>query len=85
MADEKKVLDLDFELPEGEEIVADPSVESPAEEQPVVTPQKPADNKPAEIEYISKWINEIGGNVLNEEECRKVMEYAKFLVSIRED
>lgn len=43
------------------------------------------DNKPAEIEYISKWINEIGGNVLNEEECRKVMEYAKFLVSIRED
>lgn len=35
--------------------------------------------------YVSKWINLYGGNSLNEEECQKLLEYAKFLVSIREN
>lgn len=34
---------------------------------------------------ITKWFDEIGGNMLNEEECQKVIEYAKFLLSLRED
>lgn len=38
-----------------------------------------------ESAYVSKWFNEVGANKLNEEECMKIMEYAKFLLSIRED
>lgn len=40
---------------------------------------------PTEAEYVSKWLNLYGGNALSEEECEKVIEYAKFLLSIREN
>lgn len=33
--------------------------------------------------YMSKWINEFGIDAFDEEEYDKVMEYAKFLLSIR--
>ena len=36
-----------------------------------------------ESSYLTKWFDEIGETILNEEECQKVLEYAKFLVSIR--
>lgn len=36
-----------------------------------------------EMEWISKWLNEMGANILTEEECTKIMEYAKFLISQR--
>lgn len=42
-------------------------------------------SKPLELEYASKWLTEIGANALNDEEYRKVMEYARFLLSIREN
>lgn len=37
----------------------------------------------SETAYTYKWFDEIGANVLNEEECEKIMEYAKFLLSMR--
>ena len=37
-----------------------------------------------EILYLSKWFSEHGLNELTEDECDKVLEYAKFLISIRE-
>jgi transcriptional regulator with XRE-family HTH domain len=40
---------------------------------------------PPEAAYVTKWLNLYGGNTLNEEECEKVLEYAKFLLSIREN
>ena len=40
---------------------------------------------PPEAAYISRWLNLFGGNALNEEECKKVIEYTKFLLSIREN
>lgn len=40
---------------------------------------------PPEAVYVSRWLNLFGGNALNEEECKKVIEYAKFLLSIREN
>lgn len=40
---------------------------------------------PMETEYVSKWITEVGVNMLNEDEYEKVMQYAKFLLSIREN
>lgn len=40
---------------------------------------------PTEAAYLSRWLNLYGGNALNEEECKKVLEYAKFLLSIREN
>lgn len=43
------------------------------------------DTKTTEMEYVSKWITDVGVNMLNEDECKKVMEYAKFLLSIREN
>ena len=43
------------------------------------------DTDSTETLYISKWLTEIGTNVLNEEECKKIAEYAKFLLSIREN
>lgn len=33
--------------------------------------------------YISQWFSEMESNVLSEEECKKIMEYAKFLLSLR--
>ena len=42
-------------------------------------------NESVEVEYTSKWLDEIGVNILNEEEYRKVMEYTKFLLSMREN
>ena len=36
-----------------------------------------------ETSYESKWLNEIGYGTLSEEEYEKVVEYAKFLLSIR--
>lgn len=38
-----------------------------------------------EAAYVSRWLNLYGGNALSEEECEKVLEYAKFLLSIREN
>lgn len=41
--------------------------------------------EPPEVHYFSKRFDEYGFNTLTQEECEKVIEYAKFLVSIRED
>lgn len=41
-------------------------------------------NESSTVEYISKWMNVIGPDVLSEEECDKVLEYAKFLLSMRD-
>lgn len=43
------------------------------------------DTTPLETKYMAKWLSEMGVNKLTEEECIKVMEYAKFLLSIREN
>lgn len=37
-----------------------------------------------ETRYVLKWIDEFGANILSEEECIKVMEYTKFLLSMRD-
>ena len=37
-----------------------------------------------EIKYLHKWFAEHDLNSLTEDECNKVLEYAKFLISIRE-
>ena len=37
-----------------------------------------------ELDYASKWITEIGANILSDDECKKVIEYAKFLLSRRQ-
>lgn len=37
-----------------------------------------------EITYLSKWFSEHDLNSLTEEECNKVLEYAKFLISQRD-
>ena len=42
------------------------------------------ENISTESLYVSKWFNEIGDNVFDEEECKKIMEYARFLLSMRE-
>ena len=34
--------------------------------------------------YLSKWIDEFGTNTFSDEEYKKVMEYARFLLSMRE-
>ena len=44
---DQATLETETELPNGEEIVADPPAEKPLDEKPVVTPQKPEANKPA--------------------------------------
>ena len=36
-----------------------------------------------EMTYLYKWFGEYDLNFLTEDECAKVLEYAKFLVSIR--
>lgn len=41
------------------------------------------DDVPEEI-YTSEWLAEVGTNTLSEEEYRKVIEYAKFLLSMRD-
>ena len=41
-------------------------------------------NSPTDSSYMTKWIDEFGINTFNEEEYTKVMEYAKFLLSMRE-
>ena len=35
--------------------------------------------------YATQWFDEVGSDALNEEERQKVLEYAKFLLSIREN
>ena len=44
------------------------------------------DGTPAtpEMTYLYKWFAEHDFNTLTEDECAKVLEYAKFLISIRE-
>ena len=37
-----------------------------------------------EITYLSKWFSEYDLNSLTEDECNKVLEYAKFLISQRD-
>ena len=39
----------------------------------------------AEVEQASLWFSEFGTNVFNDEEHQKLIEYAKFLLSIREN
>lgn len=41
-------------------------------------------NTSPEMTYLSKWFSEYDLNSLTEDECNKVLEYAKFLISIRE-
>ena len=41
--------------------------------------------EPQELQHMSRWFDEYGINTLTDTECEKVMEYAKFLVSIREN
>lgn len=41
-------------------------------------------NSTVELEYALRWVEELGANVLNVDECQKVMEYAKFLISQRD-
>lgn len=36
-----------------------------------------------EIKYFSEWFTEYGFNQLTDEECKKVIEYTKFLLSMR--
>ena len=40
--------------------------------------------KSTEIKHVSQWINEIGEYMLNDEEYEKIIQYAKFLLSIRD-
>lgn len=40
--------------------------------------------KPVEVLFVARWLDEIGANNLREDECIKVMEYAKFLLSQRD-
>lgn len=42
-------------------------------------------NSPKDSIYMTKWNDEFGINTFNEEEYTKVVEYAKFLLSIREN
>ena len=37
-----------------------------------------------ETKYLMKWINEYGQHRLTDEECEKVIEYTKFLISQRD-
>ena len=37
-----------------------------------------------EARHVLKWIDEFGANMLSEEECIKVIEYTKFLLSMRD-
>lgn len=41
-------------------------------------------NKSNDSFFLSKWINEFGVNAFSDDEYKKVMEYAKFLVSMRD-
>lgn len=43
------------------------------------------DSRTLVTEYVSKWVNEMGTSALNAEEYEKVIQYAKFLLSIREN
>lgn len=38
-----------------------------------------------DLDYVTRWMAEVGTNILNEEEYNKVIEYAKFLLSLREN
>lgn len=38
---------------------------------------------PIEIDFVSRWLDEIGANILTEEEYVKIMEYGRFLISQR--
>jgi transcriptional regulator with XRE-family HTH domain len=41
-------------------------------------------NRP-EARHLLRWYDEFGSNVFNDEEHQKLIEYGKFLLSIRED
>lgn len=38
-----------------------------------------------EFDHVTRWFDEFGANVFNDEEHEKLIEYAKFLLSIREN
>lgn len=40
---------------------------------------------PVDLDHMSRWMVEVGNNILNEDEYNKVIEYAKFLLSLREN
>ena len=40
---------------------------------------------PTEMSYLIKWVEEYGLNSLTDEECRKIIEYARFIVSQRDN
>lgn len=40
--------------------------------------------EPIVTAYATQWFEEMGSNILNDEECQKVLEYAKFLLSMRD-
>lgn len=40
-------------------------------------------SKSNEETHMTQWFDEIGNGVLSKEECEKIMEYAKFLLSLR--
>ena len=49
--------------------------------------EESSNNEPTmtpEMTYLYKWFAKNDLNTLTEEECNKVLEYAKFLISIRE-
>lgn len=37
----------------------------------------------SEVKHVSRWFEEFGSNVFNDEEHEKIIEYAKFLLSQR--
>ena len=41
-------------------------------------------DSPEDSIYMTKWIDEFGINTFNEEEYKKVVEYARFLLSMRD-
>lgn len=38
-----------------------------------------------EVEHVSAWFNEFGANTFSDEEHQKLIEYARFLLSMREN
>lgn len=49
------------------------------------TPLIQVPNGPMDSIYMTKWIDEFGINAFNEEEYNKVLEYARFILSMREE
>ena len=40
---------------------------------------------PVEMSYLIKWVEEYGLDTLTDEECQKIIEYARFIVSQRDN